>query len=114
MKIKKFIPLVLTLAPFLVSAATISSIISNTIMPILNIVVPLLIAVAVVVFLWGVVRYITAAGDEEKRKEARSTMIWGIVGLFVMVAVWGLVNVLISTFGLTTTVPLTPGLPTTP
>jgi len=58
-----------------------------------------------------VVQYITAGGDEEKRKAGRNTMLYGIIGLFVMVAVWGLVNVLISTFGLDTAVPVVPGLP---
>lgn len=66
---------------------------------ILNLVVPLLIGVAVVIFLFGVVKYITAGGDEAKRTEARNTMIFGIIGLFVMVSVWGLVNVLLGTFG---------------
>jgi len=109
-KFKKYIPVFLAFTPFFVLAATITTLVA-TIMGILNVVVPLLIAIAVVIFLWGVVQYITAGGDEEKRKAARNTMIWGIVGLFVMVAVWGLVNILISTFGLTTTVPAVPGLP---
>ncbi len=40
------------------------------------------------------------AGDETARTEARNIMIWGIIALFVMVSVWGLVNVLDDTFGL--------------
>ena len=48
---------------------------------------------------------------EVTEKEARNVMIYGIIGLFVMVAVWGLVNVLINTFGLSTSVPQVPGLP---
>ena len=62
-------------------------------------VLPLIIAIAVVWFVWNVFQY-TIAGDEEKKKEAKSGMIWGIVGIFVMVSVWGLVAVLQSTFGL--------------
>ncbi len=98
-KVKKFIPIGLALTPMLVFAADITSVIGQ-IMDILNVVIPLLLAVAVVIFLVGVVKYITAGGDEEKRKEARNVMIYGIIGLFVMVAVWGLVNVLVSSFGL--------------
>ena len=109
-KIKKYIPVTLAFTPFLALAATVTTLVGK-IMDILNVVVPLLIAVAVVIFLFGVVKYITAGGDEEKRKESRNVMIYGIVGLFVMVAVWGLVNVLISTFGLENTVPVVPGLP---
>ena len=62
--------------------------------------IPLLIAVAVIVFFWGIVRYISGTGQEEKRKEARNLMIWGIVALFVMVSVWGLVKLLQNTLGI--------------
>lgn len=108
-KIKKFIPIGLVFTPFLVLAAagyTIETLITKLI-GILNVVVPFLIAVAVVIFLFGVVKYITAGGDEEKRKEARNVMIYGIIGLFVMVSIWGLVAVLVNTFGFQTT-PVTP------
>jgi len=110
MKIKKFIPIGLALTPMLVFAADITDVI-RTIMDVLNVVTPLIIAIAVVVFLVGVVKYITAGGDAEKRVEARNVMIYGIIGLFVMVAVWGLVNLLINTFNLETTVPEIPELP---
>ncbi len=61
-------------------------------------IIPLLIALAVVWFIWGVVQFITAK-DEEKKGEARSTMIHGIIALFVIVAVWGLVNLVKNFFG---------------
>jgi hypothetical protein len=62
-------------------------------------VIPLLFAVAIVVFIWGVIQYITAAGDTEKRNEGLQYIIWGLVGIFVMTAVWGLVSILTETFG---------------
>ena len=40
--------------------------------------------------------------DEDKQKEARGVMLYGVIVLFVMVAVWGLVNVLLNGFGLAT------------
>jgi hypothetical protein len=64
----------------------------------LNALVPLLIGIAVVYFIWEVFQY-TIAADEDKKKTARTQIIWGIVGIFVMVSVWGLVNILQSTFG---------------
>ncbi|MEX0910308.1 MAG: hypothetical protein WDZ73_00955 [Candidatus Paceibacterota bacterium] len=54
--------------------------------------IPLIIGIGVLVFLWGVVKYITAGSDAEKRKEGGFLMAYGIIGLFVMVSVWGLVN----------------------
>ena len=64
----------------------------------LNRAVPLIISLAVVYFIWGVFRYVIA-GDEEKKAAARTDMVWGIVGIFVMVSIWGLVAILQSTFG---------------
>ena len=57
------------------------------------------IGIGLLVFLWGVVQYITAGADEERKKSARSLMIWGIIGLFVMVAAWGLVRLIASIAG---------------
>ena len=64
----------------------------------LNAVVPILIALGIVYFVWGVITYMIG-GDEEKKKEGRSKIIYGIIGLAVIVAVWGLVGVLTRTFG---------------
>lgn len=55
-------------------------------------------AVALVLFLWGLVRYLGTIEKDEGRKSARSFMLWGIVIMAVMVSVWGLVNVAVSTF----------------
>lgn len=66
---------------------------------IINILIPLAIAAGVLYFIWGVVQYITAK-DEESQGAARKTMISGIIGLFVIVAMWGLVSVIRNTFGL--------------
>lgn len=64
------------------------------------VVVPLIFGVAFVVFIWGVYTYfIQGAGNDEKRKEGRQFIIYGIIGFFVMVSVWGLVNIAVRTFG---------------
>lgn len=61
-----------------------------------------LIALAVVWFIWNVIRY-TMSADEEKRSAAKGQMIWGIVAIAVIVSVWGLVAILQSIFGVNTT-----------
>ncbi len=61
-------------------------------------VIPVIIGIGLVVFLFGIVRYITPGQSEEKIKEGRNMMIYGLIALFVMTAVWGLVGVLTSTF----------------
>jgi hypothetical protein len=71
----------------------------------INALIPFAIGIAVLVFIFGLISFITAGADEEKRKGARNTIIWGIIILFVMVSVWGLVNVLRNTFSLDNQVP---------
>lgn len=61
-------------------------------------VVPFLIGLGLVLFLIGVVNYVRAGDNEEKRQAGRDLMIFGIVALFVMVGVWGLVKILYNTF----------------
>ncbi|MDP3902287.1 MAG: pilin [bacterium] len=67
---------------------------------IISYVIILLIAIAVLVFIIGVLKYIARGDDEEERKKGRNLMIYGIISLFVMVSVWGLVNILAETFQL--------------
>ena len=62
----------------------------------LNTIIIFLFLVATVIFLWGVVRYISAGGDEDKVSEARNMIIWGVVFLAVMLAVWGFVNIVMD------------------
>jgi hypothetical protein len=65
---------------------------------ILNSIIPVLIALGVVYFVWGVISYVISS-DEEAKKTGRNRIIYGIIGLAVIVAVWGLVNILVRTFG---------------
>jgi NADH:ubiquinone oxidoreductase subunit 2 (subunit N) len=74
--------------------------------------VPVLFAIAFIVFIWGIFQYfILSKGNEEKQGEARSLMLYGLVGFFLMVSVWGLVNILIGTFNLNANVPNYPTAP---
>ena len=68
-------------------------------------VIPFLFSLAVVAFIWGIIQYFLNPDNEEKRKKGKSYMIWGLIALFVMVSVWGLVGVLSKTFGIQTLIP---------
>ena len=57
-----------------------------------------LISLAVVWFIWNVIQY-TISDDEDKKGKAKDQMIWGIIGLAVIVSVWGLVAILRNMFG---------------
>lgn len=63
-----------------------------------NIVVPVLFAIAFLVFLYGAFEtFIIGANSEEVKDRGRNLMLWGLIGFFVMVSIWGLVNILTGT-----------------
>lgn len=53
--------------------------------------VPILITLALVVFFWGLVRYLWGGGGA-KHEEGRKLMVMGLIALFVMVSVWGIIK----------------------
>lgn len=61
--------------------------------------VVVVMALSLLYFLWGIVMYISRYGDATKRKEGVRIMTQGVLALFVMFAFWGLVAVLVNTFG---------------
>lgn len=67
-----------------------------------NILVPLIFALAFLVFLWGVFRFFIAGGaDEGKRAEGRMLMLYAVIGFVVMISIWGIVNLIAGGIGLT-------------
>lgn len=56
--------------------------------------------IALVVFLWGIMEYIRGANSEEKRKDGKQHMLWGTIGFVIMLGVFGIINLLIGTFGI--------------
>ncbi|MEM9336548.1 MAG: pilin [Patescibacteria group bacterium] len=65
-----------------------------------NFLIPLAIAFAVLVFIWGVIQYfILGGGDDEKRAQGRNLMLYAIIGFVAIVALWSLVNIIAGAFG---------------
>ncbi len=87
-----------------------------TVIGIINtVIVPLIFALAFVVFIWGVFKFFILGGsDSEARESGKGLMIWGLIGFFVMVSVWGLVNLFVNTFDLNQEAPSRSDLPDAP
>lgn len=66
----------------------------NEIETVIGAIIPILIGLALLAFMWGILLYLFSGG---KKEEGRMFMIWGIVALFVMTSVWGLVAIVRST-----------------
>ena len=59
----------------------------------------LLFVLSLAMFFWGVADYIRGSGSEEVRKVGRDHMMWGLVGIFIMVSAWAIIGILLSTVG---------------
>ena len=67
-----------------------------------TVLVPLVFALAFLMFLWGMFKtFILGGSDEGKQTEGKQLMMYAIIGFVVMVALWGIVNLLLGEFGLT-------------
>lgn len=93
----------LAFMPVIASAQASAGRITNllgVIRDVMNFIIPLLITAGVIYFVWGVVQYIMNAGDEKAREVGRNKMVYGIIGLFVIVSMWGLVQFVGDTTGI--------------
>ncbi len=64
------------------------------------VIVPLIFAIAFLVFIWGIAQaFIINGGDPKKVDEGKKLAVYGIIGFFLMLSVWGLVRILTGTFG---------------
>lgn len=64
---------------------------------IVNPLLALIFAASAVVFVWGVVKYILGADNEEARSTGSQHMLWGIIGMFIIVAIGGIIAIIRNT-----------------
>jgi len=110
-KIKLYTLMSILMAPVLASASHGPSDLFGVIdifFGIFRALVPVIFGLALVAFLWGVAKYILNAADATKRKEGNAMMLYGIIALFVMLSIWGLVALLGGTFGINVGLPVLP------
>lgn len=100
------------LLPTFAFAASINNIsnLYTEILAILNGIIPIVIALAVIYVIYGIVMSFTT-NDEEKRGTAHIHVLYGVIGLFVIVSLWGLVNILVGSFGLSSSLQNGAGIP---
>lgn len=86
------------------NAASGSEKIVNTIIPkiIDNIVAPiisLLFIYTFFLFIWGVYNYLINGGDSKKRQDGGRHILWGIVGMAIMISVYGIIRFVADSVG---------------
>lgn len=61
-----------------------------------------LMGFAVLMFVWYIIQYFIRGGASKERAEAAQYLMWSVFGFFVILSFWGIVNILVGTFGLGT------------
>ena len=64
----------------------------SSILKIFDTAMPVLVALALVLFMVGVVRYIYSEGEHKNRE----LIVWSLIALFIMVSIWGILRVLLN------------------
>ena len=73
----------------------------------INLLIPVVIGLAVIFFMWGTAQFVLKAGDQKLRQEGKNKMIWGIIAIFIMVSIMGIISLIGDTLG----IPVGNGLP---
>lgn len=66
----------------------------------MNMVVRIIFGLALIYFFWGGARFILNAGDAKTREDGKNKMIWGVITLFVMISIYGIIAWLTGVLGL--------------
>ena len=70
----------------------------------LDLLVPITFALALIFFFYGIAQFIRNAGETKTHEAGKNKIIWGIVGLFVMVSIWGIIRYLGDSLGIETNI----------
>ena len=68
----------------------------SSILKIFDTAMPVLVALALVLFMVGVVKYIYSEGEHKNR----DLIMWSLIALFVMVSIWGIFRILLNSLAI--------------
>ena len=62
-------------------------------------------AAGFLLFMWGLVKFMWNVGEGGSQSDGKQHMLWGIIGMFLMVSIWSMIALIDSTFGFGATTP---------
>ncbi len=66
-----------------------------------NILIPFIIGIGFLVFVWGMFQYFIAGGaNDEAKEKGKSLMIYATLGFLLIIVFWGIINLLAQSTGL--------------
>jgi len=72
---------------------------------IINPIINVVFAAALVLFLFGLLRFVLSRGDENVLAAGKQHMVWGVIGMTVMISVYAILWLMLETFGVGATLP---------
>src|SRR3990167_8075789 len=82
------------------ASTSLNGFIRNVDSMIIDLLIKLIFALAIVYFLYGVFEFLSNQENEEKKTTGKNHMLWGIIGITIMMGVWFFLNLIISTFNI--------------
>lgn len=70
---------------------------------ILNPIIILAFAIALLVFFWGIFQFVSSETADDKREEGKKKILYGLLGMFIMLSAKGIIGVILKTFGISNT-----------
>ena len=71
---------------------------ANGLAGIVSTLIPVAFGLAILFFFWGLATYII--GKDQDKEVAKKRMLWGVIAIFIMASIWGIVNFIGSSFGI--------------
>jgi hypothetical protein len=65
----------------------------NQLVNVINAIIPVLGSIALLIFFYGLVKYVYGSSDSHSHNDGKELIIWGLVAIFVLFSVWGIINV---------------------
>jgi len=110
-KVAALTSFVVLFAPFIASASHTVEAQIGIVGGIISLLIPIVIALSLLYFFWGLAKFILHADDETEREKGKKIMLWGIIILFVILSIWGIIGVFQDTFVGSAPAPLSPQAP---
>ncbi|MFA4975681.1 MAG: hypothetical protein WC577_03280 [Candidatus Paceibacterota bacterium] len=95
-----FIVILIGLSLTKVAYASVDSFVSNVNELIINPLIVFLFGLAIVYFLYGIFEFISNGENEEKKTKGKNHMMWGIIGIVIMMGVFTILNLIMDTFNI--------------
>ena len=72
----------------------------GTLIGLINTIIPVLVGIAMLIFFFGLGRYVYESSDAHGHTQGKELIVWGLIAMFVLVSVWGILAVVRSSLNL--------------